>query len=92
MAQARSAQTRRKKKGPGTYGTDRANEVNKMFIIWLFFLHLCSGTAFVLRTLNKSLLDTYFRRVRSFFGVGGGGGGGGAPKTLNLSGPYVSCP
>ena len=45
-----------------------------MFTIWLFFLHLCSGTAFVLRTLNKSLLDTYFRRVRSFFGVGGGGG------------------
>ena len=28
----------RKKQGPVTYGTDRANEVNNMFIIWLFFL------------------------------------------------------
>ena len=38
MAQARSARVMRKKQGSVTYGTDRANEVNKMFIIWLFFL------------------------------------------------------
>ena len=35
-AQARSARAMRKKQGSVTYGTDRANEINKMFIIWLF--------------------------------------------------------
>ena len=38
MAQAQSARAMKKKQGSVTYGTDRANEVNKMFIIWLFFL------------------------------------------------------
>ena len=38
MAQALSVRAMRKKQGCVTYGTDRANEVNKMFVIWLFFL------------------------------------------------------
>ena len=33
-------------RGPVTYGTDRANEVNKIIIIWLFFLLFWSGTDF----------------------------------------------
>ena len=38
MAQAQGARAMRKKQESVTYGTDRANEVNKIFIIWLFFL------------------------------------------------------
>ena len=41
MAQARSARamkTRKEKRGSITCCTDRANEANKMFIIWLWWL------------------------------------------------------
>ena len=39
IAQAQNVRVMRKKFGSVTYRTDRANEVNKIFIIWLFENH-----------------------------------------------------
>ena len=65
MAQARSALAMKKNQGSVTYNADRANEVNKMFIIWLFFLLFWSGTDFELLlifTFGRSVL----KRARKF--------------------------
>ena len=56
MAQARSARAIRKKQGSVTYGTDRANEVNKMFIIRLLPLPI------LIFTFGRSIL----KRTRKF--------------------------
>ena len=56
MAQARSARAIRKKQGSVTYGTDRANEVNKMFIIRLLPLPI------LIFTFGRSIL----KRARKF--------------------------
>ena len=54
-----------KKQGSVTYGTDRAKEVNKMFIIWIFFLLFWSGADFELLlifTFRRPIL----KRARKF--------------------------